>query len=347
LQRYGVVSLRLCILFQLVLLNDYQALSAEDMQLALDILLPLLVDQESFVYLNTLLVIRALANHQPGAVFTALLQSFATADSAAPTVVSVVHPTLPQARRAMVGEALAQLLVRARAVKDTRPAHYQKVVQMLPPLVAVCLKLSRQRPTSAAVVAVQDSVDLNRMRIIATAPDSASSSELATTDSATLALRSQTSEADIAIAAAAADQDILRQSAVALLAEAVVTAGEGAYRYLDDVLDIAVGVLSMETEFTQSARAVRRYVSIATCASFNIRWCGKKLRLHQWRMALIYLSFVIGAQGCGAPRCQRDHLLAERVHRRAAHHAGREDRTNIRHLPASLRDSAARRIARP
>jgi hypothetical protein len=244
----------------LVLLNDYQALSAEDVQLALDILLPLLVDQESFVYLNSLLVIRALANHQPGAVFTALLQSFATTDTAAPTVVSVVHPTLPQARRAMVGEALAQLLVRARAVKDTRPAHYQKVVQMLPSLVAICLMLSRQRPTSAAVMAVQDSVDLNRMRIIATALDSATSSELTTTDSATLALRSQTTEADISAAAAAGDQDILRQSAVALLAEAVITAGEGAYRYLDDVLDIAMGVLSMETEYTQSARAARRYL---------------------------------------------------------------------------------------
>jgi hypothetical protein len=236
-----------------------QALSAEDVELALSALLPVLVDQESFVYLNALLVIRALANHQPGAVFTALLQSFATADSAAPTVVTVVHATLPQARRAMVGEALAQLLVKARAVKETRPAHYQKVVQMLPALVAVCLKLSRQRPTSAAVMAIQDSVDLSRMRITGSVPDSSEPSpDPVPAGPAVVTEHRQPADANIAVAAAAADQDILRQSAVALLAEAVTTAGEGSYRYLDDVLDIAVGVLSMETEYTQSARAARR-----------------------------------------------------------------------------------------
>lgn len=238
-----------------------QALSAEDVELALSALLPLLVDQESFVYLNALQVIRALANHQPCAVFTALLQSFATADSAAPLVVSVTHATLPQARRAMVGEALAQLLVKARAVKDTRPAHYQKMMQMLPALVAVCLKLSRQRPTSAEVMAIQDSVDLSRMRLKSTSAGTFEpSSESVLGDQAALAERHQPTDAIIAVAAAAADQDILRQSAVALLAEAVTTAGEGSYRYLDDVLDIAVGVLSMETEYTQSARAARRYV---------------------------------------------------------------------------------------
>ena len=49
----------------------------------------------------------------------------------------------------------------------------------------------------------------------------------------------------IAAAALAADEVILRQSAVALLAEAVTAAGAGAYRYLNDVLDVAVGVLKV------------------------------------------------------------------------------------------------------
>jgi L-amino acid N-acyltransferase YncA len=253
---------------------------------ALSALVPLLIDQESFVYLSALLVIRALAEHQPSVVFTALLQSFA--NTAAPErLVSVSYPILPQARRAMVGEALSLLLQKARALKDKRPAFYQQVLQLLPRLVPVCVKLARQRPSTEAARLVQERVNLSSMRIASMEQNSEEISAnwlLEDADrigkpSADLTLsndrhaQSGTMVADLtptaratglaeqhlnAAAAEAADQILVRQSAVALLTEALITAQAAAYPYLDDALDIACGVLTMETGFTQSARAARR-----------------------------------------------------------------------------------------
>jgi hypothetical protein len=263
-----------------------QALSIAAVEDALSILLPLLVDQESFVYLSALLVIRALAEHQPSAVFTALLQSFA--DTTAPErLVSVSYPILPQARRAMVGEAMSLLLQRARALKHQRPAFHQQVLQLLPRLVPVCLHLARQRPSTEAARLVQERVNLSSMRIASVGQNSEEISanglledaDRVDEQSADLTLLNDhhtqkgAMVADLtptarttelaeqhfnATAAEAADQILLRQSAVALLTEALITAQAAAYPYLDDALDIACGVLTMETGYTQSARAARR-----------------------------------------------------------------------------------------
>jgi hypothetical protein len=264
-----------------------QALTVADVEEALSILLPLLIDQESFVYLSALLVIRALAEHQPSAVFTALLQSFA--NTAAPErLVSVSYPILPQARRAMVGEALSLLLQRARALKDKRPAFHQQVLQLLPRLVPVCVKLARQRPSIEAARFVQERVNLSSMRLASTVQNSEESSAnglledadhvdepsadltlsndhhtqkgAMVADLAPTARATESAEQHLnATAAEAADQILVRQSAVALLTEALITAQAAASPYLDDALDIACGVLTMETGYTQSARAARRW----------------------------------------------------------------------------------------
>ena len=146
------------------------------MEEALSVLFPLLIDTESFVYLHALMVIRALGEHQPVTVFRALLQSFACADDAQlPGMSRVVGVgklnILPQSRRAMVGEALGMLLRRVTAQKTQRPAVHQQVVQVLPALVAVCLRLARQRLALTDVESVEETVDLMHMRI----RDSASS----------------------------------------------------------------------------------------------------------------------------------------------------------------------------
>lgn len=278
-------------------------LSESDAQQALDALLPLLSDQESFVYLNTLVVLRELAEHQPQVVFTALLHIFAgsevspaSAAAQGTRTVSLTYPVLPQARRAMVGEALSLLLARARRAKQSRPTLHIQVVQMLPGLVQVCLKLAQQRPSQQESAAVQANVNLSSMRI--TRPENAGTDggaeghdgeaalkapEPATTTSSALVQFPTAGElaqqvavnTQLELAALAADRDILRQSAVSLLAEAVSTAGAAAYRYLDDVLDMAVGVLQMETGYDHSSRAARRYYDHLTyrciCGGFHQR----------------------------------------------------------------------------
>lgn len=266
-------------------------LTESDAQSALDALLPLLSDQESFVYLNTLTVLRELGEHQPQLVFTALLHIFAGSEVSENTqnarTVSMAYPVLPQARRGMAGEALALLLGRANRSKRTRPAFHQQVVQMLPPLVQVCLKLAQQRPSQQDSAAVQASINLLDMRIknsVSTADtgdsdgsgdhdglatlDAACSTSVVQFPSSTEIAKQAAHGAQLEGAALAADRDILRQSAVSLLAEAVSTAGPAAYRYLDDILDMAVGMLQMETAHDQSSRAARRY-ALGYFASFG------------------------------------------------------------------------------
>lgn len=59
----------------------------------------------------------------------------------------------------------------------------------------------------------------------------------------------------------AADYVYLRQSAIQLLTQAVVCLGVGAYKFIDDILDIASGVLSLEKRYSQSCRASRRVIT--------------------------------------------------------------------------------------
>ena len=232
-----------------------QWLSEEDAQLGLSALLPLLVDQESFVYLSALQVLRELAQHHPASVFAALLSSFVADETSAHNLISLSFPVLPQSRRAMVGEALVLVLGQARRANHERPAFHIQIVQQLPVLVNACLKIARQRSSAAGAAAVNQNVDLSKMRItdetVTSTQLSAASPQSGMSESEAAALRAT---------AEAADEVILRQSAVSLLAEAVQTAGGAAHRFLHDVLDVAVGVLSMESAYTQSTRAARRYI---------------------------------------------------------------------------------------
>jgi hypothetical protein len=58
----------------------------------------------------------------------------------------------------------------------------------------------------------------------------------------------QKRERDVSAAALVGDEALLRQSAMSLLAEAVVCAGYSGSKYFMDILDIATGVLSMEVQ---------------------------------------------------------------------------------------------------
>lgn len=256
--------------------------SAEEATSALDALLLLLSDQESFVYLNALVAVRALSEGAPKLVFAALLRIFAGSDEAAagggqgPIGSTGAIPLLPQARRAMVGEALVLMIHRAEQLKTSRPVFRLQVVELLPSLVHVCLKIAQRRASTGAQSAVQAAVDLSTMRVISRpveehdgdasssatnllkneATDGSSGDDhVSSAAGASLAL---VPSAQLVQAMEAADADILRQSAVSLLAEALSLAGPAAYKYLDDVIDLALGVLGLEQGHGQSVRAARR-----------------------------------------------------------------------------------------
>lgn len=276
-----------------------QTLSVEDATAALDALLPLLSDQESFVYLNALVALRQLSECSPKIVFKALLEVFAGSeehqqqklkDQPASIKTKVVDvssgavPTLPQARRAMVGEALVMLLQRALALKNSRPVFRLQIIELLPTLVQVCLVIAQRRFSSIDAAVLDAAVDLQAMRITARqaedqtveshvsskmitnyTSDDKSTSITANADAnnnhtALVEAGPQVSTSELERAIATADADILRQSAVSLLAEALVLAGPASYRYLDDVMDLALGVLNLEQGHGQSVRAARRCV---------------------------------------------------------------------------------------
>ena len=240
-----------------------QWLSEEDAQLGLSALLPLLVDQESFVYLSALQVLRELAQHHPASVFAALLSSFTADETLHHNLISLSFPVLPQSRRAMIGEALVLVLGQARRTKHERPAFHIQIVQQLPALVNACLKIARQRSSAAGAETVNQNVDLSKMRITDETVNNPAQSASTSTQLFAASPQSGMSESEataLRATAEAADEVILRQSAVSLLAEAVQTAGGAAHRFLHDVLDVAVGVLSMESAYTQSTRAARRYI---------------------------------------------------------------------------------------
>ena len=264
-----------------------QALSAEETLAALNALLPLLTDQESFVYLNALVALRQLSENSPKMVFQSLLEVFAgseehsQAGARVVNVSSIAVPTLPQARRAMVGEALTMMLQRAQVLKESRPVFRLQIIDLLPTLVNVCLAVAQRRVSPSEAVVLDAAVDLQSMRVTATqledagpAPDRANSKMITnaspTSNFASIVAESsnngalvetgpQVSKSDLERAVEVADANILRQSAVSLLAEALILAGPASYRYLDDIMDLALGVLSTEQGHGQSVRAARRY----------------------------------------------------------------------------------------
>jgi hypothetical protein len=273
-------------------------LTEAEVKRALESLVPLLQSEESFVYMNIILVIRELANHQLKLVIATLVSIFAgnggsegntsTNDSSLGNL-----KALPKERRVMASETLVQILGSVRNGKSSFPARHQP--KMLPVLVQVCLKLARDRPLfkeGADSGAFLDKyINLQSMRV--TAGDSSElevlgSEELKQNQSSALRLeqsllslqampQSSSQEltappteaaaaraaeaAALTAAASLADAVILRQAAVSLLCEAVATAGAAAAAaqgYLGDIVDVALAVLSLEQQADQASRAARR-----------------------------------------------------------------------------------------
>ena len=206
------------------------------------------MDTDSFVYLHVLRAISTLADLSRMKVFSALLSAFSGGDdegAKGPAFVSSVR------YRALLGESLAAIIRRAG------PA----AVPLVPSLVAACVKMARTRLSREDALLVDAAVDLNTMRVTTPIVDHRGD-EINGVESSPSLVAKEVDKVDREAAAGAADRAILRQSALSLLAEAVVCAGWSASAHstrLLDVLDIATGVLSMEKESSQIAVATRRY----------------------------------------------------------------------------------------
>jgi Required for nuclear transport of RNA pol II C-terminus 1 len=230
-------------------------------------LITLLQDSDSYVYLCVLTAISKLADlpNSRSTVFRALLESFSASNegpSAAGNgggvgsgsssggkdrgVEETAHVLLSPRHRSLVGEALATVLRRAG---DAAPS-------LVPLLVPSCIHVARVRPSAEDSRLVESLVDLRAMTMARSADDAAP--EVVPVPSSTCA-KAPVNEASSA--ALAGDRALLRQSAMSLLAEAVVCAGWSASKFLIDILDIAAGVLSMEglAHSTQTSSSIRRY----------------------------------------------------------------------------------------
>jgi hypothetical protein len=187
-------------------------------------------------------------------VFSALLSGFSE-DGAVPvgTDGATIGPFSAR-NRALLAEALAVVLRRAGAAAPP----------FIPGLVAACVKVARTRPSTADAALVDAAVNLRTNRVtVGRGTDAADGSQ---------------SSADVDAAVAVADLAILRQSALSLLAEGVVLAGWSANApstRLIDVVDIATGVLAMETAPSQAATSSRR--SAAFLLRHLIAGLGAKL----------------------------------------------------------------------
>ena len=228
-----------------------QPLTISDIDLAISVLFSLLTDSDSYVYLNVLSAISALADTSRKTVFTALLLGFSE-DGDVPVRVDGAGTTVgpfSMRNRALLAEALAVVLRRAGAAAPP----------FIPGLVAACVKVARTRPSTADAALVDSAIDLRTNRV-------------------TCRQDGEESPTDVDAAVAVADCAILRQSALSLLAEAVVLAGWSANApstRLIDVVDIATGVLSMETASSQAATSCRR--SAAFLLRHLISGLGAKL----------------------------------------------------------------------
>lgn len=241
-----------------------QPLTAGDVDVAIAALITLLQDEDSYVYLCVLTTISKLADlpRSRGTVFKALLEAFSDGHDGTRRDThngrnlgsrSSSHEKdgaeegslhlLSYRHRSLVGEALATVLRRAGDAAGP----------LVPLLVPTCIRVARVRPSSEDTRLVENQVNLRTMKMDRREDDATLEDDSSTHDQAALD--------DTLSAALASDRALLRQSAMSLLAEAVVCAGWGAPKYLVDILDIAAGVLSMEgvAHRTQTSSSIRRY----------------------------------------------------------------------------------------
>ena len=257
-----------------------QTLTSDEVVAAVRCLEPLLNDLDSFVYLNCLLCLKQLAHfcffHNYGtdrlnAALTAFLRELLRSYSTESARAGGRH-------RAMLGELLLLVLRMTRSaaahssVRSTPLPSLLAVRPHLLPLKEICLRMARGRATHSDAALLDDPSTTRRVEV-----DIRRSMTLSLPGGAADDPQNRAATADVARAAGVADAVLLRQSALSVLAELVVLLHSSslpmeskdprdrsahALYSLVDVLDVAGGVLKMESARSQSSTSCRRCVRI-------------------------------------------------------------------------------------
>ena len=262
---------------------------------------PLLDVVDSFVYLNCLLCLKQLAHycffHNYGtdrlnASLTAFLRELLRSYSTELGQVGGRH-------RAMLGELLLLVLRMTRSaathssVRSTPLPSLLAVRPHLLPLKEMCLRIARGRATRSDAALLDDPsaasrVEVNiRRSMTLSVPGGAAADDVPQNQAMRKGESGTTVAADVARAAEVADAVLLRQSALSVLAELVVLLHSSslpmessdprdrsshALFSLVDVLDVAGGVLKMETSRSQSSTSCRRCVRIYCFLHIHFIW---------------------------------------------------------------------------
>jgi hypothetical protein len=195
-----------------------------------DLLIQMLDDQESFVYLAAVHALARIVDMNRKLLIPSLLEIFGGKGNISETPVTLKI-------RAALGEVLSICIRRARDL----------VPLFVPSIVAECLQICRNRvylpppsssPSSPSSASSGIETNLSKMQIHVNLEES----EVSEKTDAEIAKINETIES----VSLAADSIYLRQSAYSLLSEAIACGGWTATKYLSDTLDVAIGTLQLE-----------------------------------------------------------------------------------------------------
>ena len=287
-----------------------EPLSAADLQEASCLLLHLLQDPESFVYLNAIHAIGRLIDHHRTQLFKTFLSYYAV--GLVPHAPLVAAPSSafassssscagPQAKGVRKGAGHYQLSLRHRAVLSEaigcalRRAD-QLAHQHVPAVVAACLQICRRRTHLQSTLNsanADDSkgtslidVDLTAMRVAVVTVEEESGgydgpNSTQTQDQAQARVSAANREATVQQVCESADEVLFRQSAFSLLAEAIGLAGLTVRHHLPDVVDVAIGALRHETStVNNSYDNVKDVIPVRRSAIFLLRYIVSGLEKH-------------------------------------------------------------------
>lgn len=226
------------------------------------LLVSLLDDDDSFVYLSVVHALKRLLDISTKAVFAKLFKLFENSMAWSAELSISLCKRLPHKyrnitrSRTLLGEAL---------IFGVRRSGNGAVVYA-DMLVPICIRVCRgdaDRKMFQSIIDSSNSWSADKVNIL-----SVDSTQPTLGDSSFIS----TDEDNNLLVALAADAALLRQSAVSLLAEFISIVGFGSSKYLYDVLQLAADIIKVEHKSNTVAITMRRYVQLSQvthCLNFN------------------------------------------------------------------------------
>ena len=215
-------------------------LDNEDIECLIATLVSLLEDSDSFVYLSVIHTIRTLLQLRSKTLLTLLMSLFASNETWAKyDMIGLNYQTSNLTRRRVL---LAEsLMFGIRRLGDLVPFYADEIL-------AGCLRVIRAENRLFLPVKTHVSNwDMNKMIL--------KEDCVAPSNSSSVCANPNAKVADDALQV---DSILLRQSAISLIAEVVARSGYGSSRYIEDIIQLAADVLTVEHSSHNMAIAMRR-----------------------------------------------------------------------------------------